>query len=764
MSLTNASPEQAARSAKISSRTLATLPVSARNAALDAVHDALAAARESILEANAKDMELAKQSSASGELSPGIMKRLDLSRKGKFDDMLQGIKDVRALEDPVGRVDLRTELDDGLTLQRQTCPIGVLLIIFEARPEVIANIASLAIKSANAAILKGGKESTESFKAISTVISQALDKSDVPNDSIQLVTTRDAIDPLLELSQYIDLVIPRGSNDLVRNCQRKAHMPVLGHADGLCSLYVHSDADEKMAVNVAVDSKTDYPAACNAIETLLVNEQVLESVLPAVAAALIEKGVSLRCDAAAKDSLSKHLSQDKFTQHVQDATESDFNTEFLDLTIAVRTIKSAEGVDAAIEHINTHGSHHTDAILTSSKEIADRFCNAVDSACKFWNCSTRFCDGMRFGFGTELEEDLARALTQMKVTLQGTPELEATPDAVYQLVNQILAESLLPLLVENIFRLPFEARKDTQTVISNVFRFRNPGSTSPEPDALKEVLRRQPEIIVRLCNGYERRESASPCGGILKEAIKWDAVAAVILYDEPSIDGRTIDIYSSDIDITRPSSGQGVFWSFFDWIDKSSFEVSADAFDTFRLLLTKHKQLVSQYISTNFDLFFDRYNNVLIKSESYVTKRQSIKLLGEVLLDRQFYEVMTRYVDSGENLKLIMWQLKDDRRMVQYEAFHVFKIFAANPNKSYEVQKFLIMNKQRLLKFLPRFLEERTEDEQFNDEKAWLVKAIGNLPDSTAALKPPETANDGGTAMAGDNNVQASSTQAQVRS
>ncbi|RMZ02462.1 hypothetical protein D0860_07199 [Hortaea werneckii] len=419
MSLTNASPEQAARSAKISSRTLATLPVSARNAALDAVHDALADARESILEANAKDMELAKQSSASGELSPSIMKRLDLSRTGKFDDMLQGIKDVRALEDPVGRVDLRTELDDGLTLQRQTCPIGVLLIIFEARPEVIANIASLAIKSANAAILKGGKESTESFKAISTVISQALDKSDVPNDSIQLVTTRDAIDPLLELSQYIDLVIPRGSNDLVRNCQRKAHMPVLGHADGLCSLYIHSDADEDMAVNVAVDSKTDYPAACNAIETLLVNEQVLESVLPAVATALIEKGVCLRCDAAAKESLSKRLPQDKFAHHVQDVTEEDFNTEFLDLTIAVRTIKSAEGVDAAIEHINTHGSHHTDVILTSSKEIADRFCNAVDSACKFWNCSTRFCDGMRFGFGTEVGISTNKVHARGPVGLEG---------------------------------------------------------------------------------------------------------------------------------------------------------------------------------------------------------------------------------------------------------------------------------------------------------------------------------------------------------
>ncbi|TKA23164.1 hypothetical protein B0A50_07194 [Salinomyces thailandicus] len=361
----------------------------------------------------------------------------------------------------------------------------------------------------------------------------------------------------------------------------------------------------------------------------------------------------------------------------------------------------------------------------------------------------------------KLEEDLSRTLTQMKATLQGTPEVEATPDAVYQLVNQILAESLLPLLVDNIHRLPFEARKDTQTIISNVFRFRNSGSTASEPDALKEVLRRQPEIIVSLCNGYGRRESASPCGGILKEALKWDAVAAVILYDEPTQDGKTIDIYSSDIDVTRPSSGQGVFWSFFTWIDKSTFEVSADAFDTFRLLLTKHKQLVSQYISTNFDLFFARYNDVLIKSESYVTKRQSIKLLGEVLLDRQFYEVMTRYVDSGENLKLVMWQLKDDRRMVQYEAFHVFKIFAANPNKSYEVQKFLIMNKQRLLKFLPKFLEERTEDEQFNDEKAWLVKAIGNLPDSTAGLRPPDNDEKSGSVA---NGVQPSSAQAQVRS
>lgn len=323
-------------------------------------------------------------------------------------------------------MDLRTELDNGLILQRQTCPIGVLLIIFEARPEVIANIASLAIKSANAAILKGGKESTESFKIISSIISKALDTTEVPNDSIQLVATRDAIDSLLELSQYIDLVIPRGSNDLVSYCQRKAHMPVLGHADGLCSLYIHSDADKEMAVNVAVDSKTDYPAACNAIETLLVNDEVLETVLPAVGSALTAKGVALRCDAASKKALTSHLSKDEAAL-LQDATDADYDTEHLDLILAIRTIPS---VDTAIDHINTHGSHHTDCIVTASKEIADRFCNSVDSACKFWNASTRFCDGMRFGFGTEV------GISTNKVHARGPVGLEGLMIHEYRLSGQ----------------------------------------------------------------------------------------------------------------------------------------------------------------------------------------------------------------------------------------------------------------------------------------------------------------------------------------
>lgn len=228
--------------------------------------------------------------------------------------------------------------------------------------------------------------------------------------------------------------------------------------------------------------------------------------------------------------------------------------------------------------------------------------------------------------------------------------------------------------------------------MSSVFRFKPPGDTSTDPVALQYVIANRPDIIIALCHGYDRRESAMPCGGILKEALRHDAVAALILYHEPKADNKPVDL--ANIDTSLPSSGKGVFWKFFDWIDKSLFEVSTDAFDTFRVgrpwldltalarytdgrrsqqILVKHKPMVSKYINTNFDLFFERYNNALIKSDSYVTKRQSIKLLGEVLLDRQFYEIMTRYVESGENLKLIMWQLKDDRKMVQYEAFHVFK-------------------------------------------------------------------------------------------
>ncbi|KAK6217673.1 hypothetical protein LQW54_003395 [Pestalotiopsis sp. IQ-011] len=417
MSLTNASPVDAAQSAKSASHILATLPASARNDALTAIHSGLAAARDEILAANARDLELARQAAKSGELSQSLVARLDLNKKGKWEDMLKGILDVRDLEDPVetivGKVTLRTKLDDNLELERVTCPIGVLLIIFEARPEVIANIASLAVKSGNAAILKGGKESTESFVAISKVISQALDKTEVPNGAVQLVTTRDVIPQLLDLDRYIDLVIPRGGNELVRYIKSSTKIPVLGHADGLCSIFLEESADAKLAAGVLVDSKTSYPAACNSVETLLVQESALDTLLPAAAEALVAKGVTLHCDTKSKAALASLPGADKF---LVDATEADYDTEFLSLDLAVKTVS---GLDEAVAHINTHGSKHTEAILTSRGDLAERFMSAVDAAGAYWNAPTRLADGMRYGFGTEVGISTNKIHSRGPVGLEG---------------------------------------------------------------------------------------------------------------------------------------------------------------------------------------------------------------------------------------------------------------------------------------------------------------------------------------------------------
>lgn len=298
----------------------------------------------------------------------------------------------------------------------------MLLIIFEARPEVIANIAALAIKSGNAAILKGGKESTESFTAIAEVISAALSKTDIPIPAVQLVKTRDIVSSLLAQDNFIDLVIPRGSNELVRYVKDNTKIPVLGHADGLCSAYIHSDADPSKAVKVVVDSKTDYPAACNALETLLVHQDALESVLPAVAEALLAKGVSLRCDQASKEALIKRLPPAKAIL-LQDSVDRDYDTEFLDLVLAIKALPSQtselSAVQAAIAHVNAHSSKHTDIILTTSREVAETFMAGVDSAGVYWNASTRFADGMRYGFGTEVGISTNKIHTRGPVGLEG---------------------------------------------------------------------------------------------------------------------------------------------------------------------------------------------------------------------------------------------------------------------------------------------------------------------------------------------------------
>ncbi|KAI8310118.1 putative gamma-glutamyl phosphate reductase [Colletotrichum sp. SAR11_59] len=418
MSLTNASPVDCAKSAKSASHILATLPAEARNDALTAIHAALTEAKDDILAANARDLELARKAAADGTLSQSLVSRLDLGKKGKFEDMLKGILDVRDLEDPVGKVTLRTKLDDGLILERVTCPIGVLLIIFEARPEVIANIASLAIKSGNAAILKGGKESTESFVAISQVISSALEnlqKPKVPNSAVQLVSSRDVIPQLLALDEYIDLVVPRGSNELVRYIKENTKIPVLGHADGLCSIFLTGSADPKMAADVVVDSKTSYPAACNSVETLLVQESALETSFPVVAEALVAKGVTLHCDRQSKEVLLSKLSGDAASK-VVDVKDADYDTEFLSLDVAVKVVFS---MAEAVQHINTHGSKHTEAILTSDEQEAEKFMNSVDTAGAYWNASTRMADGMRYGFGTEVGISTNKIHSRGPVGLEG---------------------------------------------------------------------------------------------------------------------------------------------------------------------------------------------------------------------------------------------------------------------------------------------------------------------------------------------------------
>ncbi|BCR93663.1 Mo25 family protein [Aspergillus luchuensis] len=326
----------------------------------------------------------------------------------------------------------------------------------------------------------------------------------------------------------------------------------------------------------------------------------------------------------------------------------------------------------------------------------------------------------------KVEDDLAKQLSQMKLIVQGTQEIEVSPEQVQALVQATLQEDLLYELAQGLHRLPFEARKDTQTIFSHILRFKPVNASHADPPVISYIVHKRPEIIIELCKGYEHIQSAMPCGTILREALKFDVIAAIILYDQ-SEEGEPA-IRLTEVQPGVPQEGNGIFWRFFYWIDRGSFELSADSFTTFREILTRHKSIVTGYLATNFDLFFSRFNEVLVQSSSYVTKRQSIKLLGEILLDRTNYNVMMAYVESGENLKLCMKLLRDDRKMVQYEGFHVFKVFVANPNKSVAVQRILINNRDRLLKFLPRFLEDRTDDDQFTDEKSFLVRQIELLP------------------------------------
>jgi glutamate-5-semialdehyde dehydrogenase len=403
--MTTQNIEDVARRAKQASWELAGLDGRARNGALECVLEALIERRESILADNQADMDEAAVLVEKGELTQPLRKRLDLSGD-KYDTVLEGIRDLLNLPDPVGRVDLARRLDDGLELYRVTCPIGVLGIIFESRPDAAVQIATLAIKSGNAVLLKGGREAGRSNAALVEAIRAGLEKAGVSADAVQNLTTREEVRAMLDLDEWIDLVIPRGSNELVRHIMDNTRIPVLGHADGICAVYVDRQADVGKAVRVVVDSKTQYPAVCNATETLLVHADVTKSFLPALGEKLDELGVEVRSDERGR----QHLSSAKA------AEETDWKSEYLDLILAVKVVDSLE---EAVDHINHYGSHHTDAIVTEDEEAANFFFARVDSAGVYHNASTRFADGFRYGFGAEVGVSTCKTHARGPVGLEG---------------------------------------------------------------------------------------------------------------------------------------------------------------------------------------------------------------------------------------------------------------------------------------------------------------------------------------------------------
>lgn len=375
---------ESARAARAAAGPLSRTPRSLRDAALDAMSDALVADASALLAANADDLAAAKV----GGVAAPLVARLSLD-EAKIRGLSSGLASLRQLPDPLGRTLEKRELSPGLVLERISCSIGVVGIVFESRPDALVQIASLCLKSGNACLLKGGREALRTNRALTASLSAAAEKAGVPGGWMQLLETRDDVDAMLELDGDVDLVVPRGSNSFVRYVQEHTRIPVLGHSSGLCHLYLDESADAAMAAAIAVDAKTQAPATCNSIETLLVHAAAAARLLPPVAAALSAAGVELRGDEASR----------AIVPAMSPATDEDWDEEYLDRILSVKVVTSLE---EAVRHINAHGSHHTDAIVASDAAAAEKFLAAVDSADAFWNCSTRFADGFRFGLGAEL--------------------------------------------------------------------------------------------------------------------------------------------------------------------------------------------------------------------------------------------------------------------------------------------------------------------------------------------------------------------------
>lgn len=379
-----------AKNAKKASLEAAKLDTETKNKALKSIADNLGKHTDEIFEANKQDLENAQLLVQDGELSQSAYHRLKLDIP-KMRDMIQGVRDVASLDDPIGKVMLKRELDKGLVLEKISCPIGVLGIIFEARPDVISQISSLAIKSSNAVILKGGKEAINTNKKIMEIMTNALDSVDgFPKNVIQQVFSHDDISQMLQCDKYINLIIPRGSNKLVQYIKENTKIPVLGHASGICHIFVDKSADLDTAIRIITDAKTQYPSACNSVETLLIHKD-----FPKIDELLA----------------SLQLSEIKLVFKPEG-----WDIEYGDKILAVKYV---ENIDEAIKHINTYGSGHTDCIITQDNNNAEKFMNEVDSSGVYWNASTRFADGFRYGFGAEVGISTNKTHARGPVGLEG---------------------------------------------------------------------------------------------------------------------------------------------------------------------------------------------------------------------------------------------------------------------------------------------------------------------------------------------------------
>lgn len=392
--------QEKAAAMKLDSPKMAAKPAEVRNRALGSIKNALLDNQQEIFDANAQDLAEAEQNN----ISESVIKRLKFTEQ-KLLDVTQGIENLIALPDKVYETQFIRELDKGLTLVRESCPIGVIGVIFEARPDALIQIASLCIKSGNCAILKGGSETKNTNKILFKLIYDAAIQSGLPENCLFQAEQRSEISELLSCHESVDLLIPRGSNAFVQYIMDNTKIPVMGHADGICHIYVDKDFDIEKAIPVIIDAKTQYTAACNAVETLLIHKDALDALMPRLGEAFRAHQIELRA-----------------TQEIADQYESvpavaqDFETEYLDLIISAKTV---ENIDEAINHINKYGSHHTDCIITEDKTAAEYFMKMVDSAGVYQNCSTRFADGFRYGFGAEVGISTGKIHARGPVGIEG---------------------------------------------------------------------------------------------------------------------------------------------------------------------------------------------------------------------------------------------------------------------------------------------------------------------------------------------------------